>query len=115
MKAFILVALIAMVPTLAAAKSTIWCKDEGQVVDAQDENHGWQCTSAFAFGEACFTGKRSEVIEVINSELFNGDEEWLENAKYKGRDEIAYEWVDGPNELREKKTLVRCSADFFKK
>ncbi|MEK7355247.1 MAG: hypothetical protein AAB250_02280 [Bdellovibrionota bacterium] len=113
MKAFIAI-MITAVSVSAFAKSAVWCKDEGQAIDAEGD-YGQACAEALAFGEACFTGKRSEVIATINAGKFDADEEWLENAKYKGRDAISYVWVDGPNELREKQTLPRCAPDFFTK
>lgn len=71
--------------------------------------------------EVCFTGSRETVIKMINSEIdgaptpmFGSDEEWLENAWYSGKDSIAYYYVDGPNELREKMALNRCTAEFFR-
>lgn len=105
--------LVMMTAAPAFAKSTVWCKDaDGRPFDAMSDM-GWECGQALAFGEACFTGKRGEVIEIINRGEFDNDEEWLENAKYKGRDQISYEWVDGPNEVRHKYSMLRCTDEFF--
>lgn len=113
----LLAILITMGSVSAFAKSTIYCKDsEGKVLDALDPSQGWECEESLVFGGACFTGKRAEVITLLNEEgNFGSDENWIENAKYKGRDSISYEWVDGPNELRDKKSIDRCTDEFFGK
>lgn len=98
-----------------AAKSGVYCENNGRIYNAASEDGHFQCAGALAQGDACFTGKRSEVIELINNDTFNWDEEWLESAHYQGKDAIAYLFVDGPNELQDKVSINRCTADFFRK
>ncbi len=99
--------------TPAFAASGIFCKENGRVMTAYQKDEPAECAAALMEGSACFAGKRAEVIAMINNDLFNWDEEWLADAHFKGRDEIAYTWVDGPNELKEKLSLVRCPKGFF--
>lgn len=94
-------------------KSSIFCKVEGKVLDARSEEGHYECAEALAFGQACFTGDRWEVVEVINSGEFNWDEEWLEKADLFGKGSLSYVWSDGPNELKEQQILRRCSLKFF--
>lgn len=102
-----------------AAKSAIYCKytaDEFYVVyDASTDEGNQECAPHLMQSAACFTGSRSEVIDLINeTDTFNWDEEWLGEAKYKGKNEISYKWIDGPNDVKETQTLVRCTKEFFK-
>ena len=59
------------------------------------------CQEALFGGDVCFTGKRSEVIELLQ-ELDNwdilGDEYRLKNVWYHGKRNLQYDVYDGPNE-----------------
>jgi hypothetical protein len=96
-----------------ATTSTIYCQESGKVWNALSEEGHFECAGALMQGEACFVGRRSEIIEHINNLEVSWDEEWLESAQYVGRNAIAYTWVDGPNELREDRLIQRCTAEFF--
>lgn len=97
-----------------AANGAVYCKERGRVVNAlAEEDAPAGCAGALMQGDACFTGSRAAVIELINDGAFNWDEEWLEKAHFKGADEIAYTFRDGPNELSDKLSLVRCPRGFF--
>jgi hypothetical protein len=114
MKALILA--LFFVPAFAQAKANIFCKtNAGKVISALSEDGRYECSYALAEGSACFTGPRAEVIDLINGDTFNWDEEWLAGAHFKGRDSIAYKWVDGPNEIEEKLSMNRCDDSFFGK
>jgi hypothetical protein len=114
MKALVLALLV--VPSFAQAKANIFCKNNaGKVVSALSEDGHFDCAGDLRWGSACFTGKRAEAIDLINGDNFNWDEEWLENAHFMGKDSISYEFVDGPNELREKLSMDRCDSSFFGK
>lgn len=94
----------------------MYCKDgNGNATDAQSDDGFVECSAAFLNGEACFTGSRKEVIELINSDYFNWDEEWVAEAHFKGADSITYLYVDGPNETTEKLSMERCAPEFFKR
>lgn len=112
MKALILALML--VPAFAQAKANIFCKTEaGKVTSALSEDGHFDCAGDLRWGTACFTGARAEAIDLINE--ISWDEEWLENAHFKGRDSISYEFVDGPNEQREKLSMDRCDDSFFGK
>jgi len=99
-----------------ASEANIFCKTGRKIYSALSEEGHFKCTeSLLTDGTACFTGKREDVIELINKGSFNWDEEWIEEAHFKGKDEISYMSVDGPNDLKTKLTLKRCSAEIFKK
>lgn len=82
---------------------------------------GWKCRdSFFPFRDekACFTGKRSEAIDIINSlyyqDYFDGtDGEYINDAHYKGKNEISYIFYDEANDYSEKMILKRCIKKFF--
>lgn len=117
MKKWILV-LTALFLTQAAfaqgafvTNGTILCVSNGESFDAQSEEGHFECAAALTQGEgACFTGSASKVVDLINSDAFNWDEEWLEGARVKGNDKITYKWVDGPNEISDSLTLKRCTG-----
>lgn len=112
MKALILTLLF--VPAFAQAKANIFCKsDAGKVISALSEDGHFECAAALAQGYACFTGARAEAIDLINE--ISWDEEWLGEAHFKGKDSIAYKWIDGPNEVEEKLSMDRCDSAFFGK
>lgn len=115
MKALFTLAALALSPAAFAADA-IYCKENGKVVNAYVADDVPNCAAALMQGDACFAGRREAVIALINSDAFNwGGEEWLADAHFKGRDEIAYTWHDGPNELKEKLSLARCTPGFFRK
>jgi hypothetical protein len=97
----------------AAPRANIFCKVQGKVVSALSERGRYDCAASLVFGLACYRGPRAEVIRLLNSPHFNWDEEWIENARFMGRSEISYEFVDGPNELREKLSMGYCPSSFF--
>ena len=113
MKALFALALLALSSPAFAANGAVYCKEQGRVVNALVKDEVARCAGALMQGEACFTGSRAAVIELINDGAFNWDEEWLEKAHFKGQDEIAYTFRDGPNEQSEKLTLARCPRGFF--
>lgn len=111
MKALLFI-VMALMPALAQAKTDLFCQKDGEPLSALSD-HGRECEGFLMDGNACFVGKRSALVNLINSGYFNWDEEWLEGAHYRGRDSIAYEFVDGPNELRQKISINRCDGAFF--
>lgn len=114
MKALFLALML--VPVFAHAKANVFCKnDSGKVLSALSEDGHFGCAAALAQGEACFTGPRAEVIAVINGNAFNWDEEWIDEASYKGKGEIAYTFVDGPNGTEDRLSMSRCDSAFFGK
>lgn len=99
-----------------AAKGAVYCKVGGQAVNAVVEDESSPCAADLWHGDACYTGDRQAVIDLINDgKIVLSDEEWISDAHFKGRSEIAYKVNDGPNEEVWSETLVRCPADFFKK
>lgn len=111
-----LILALVLVPAFAQAKANVFCKnDSGKVISALSEDGHFECAGALAQGDACFTGSRTEAIDLINGNSFNWDEEWLGEAHFKGKDSIAYKWIDGPNEMEEKLSMDRCDAAFFGK
>lgn len=102
--------------SVIASEANVFCKSGRKIYSALSEDGHFKCSeSILVDGSACFTGKREDVIELINKGSFNWDEEWIEDAHFKGKDEISYMSVDGPNDLKTKLTLKRCSAEIFKK
>jgi len=115
MKKFICIFVISVFFAPAVyAKSDVLCKVGGEIYSARTHTGLMDCNEPLSYGEACFTGKRSEVIELINSGYFNWDEEWLEQAHYVGTNSIGYLFVDGPNDQIEKVRINRCKKDFLK-
>lgn len=97
-----------------AATSAVYCKVDGTIYNAQSEEGFGQCYIPLTGnGDACFTGSRSEIIQLINSNAFHWDEQWLERANYKGTNEVFYISADGPNEERFPMSMKRCTTDFF--
>ncbi|WII73720.1 hypothetical protein QJS83_07505 [Bdellovibrio sp. 22V] len=96
------------------AHAAVYCKENGKIYDAASEDGHFECAGALMMGSACFTGPRSAVLELFNDDVFNWDEEWLEEAYYHGPDAISYVFRDGPNEISEKVVINRCSTQFFK-
>lgn len=111
----ILVLLFILVSTQvhADARGNVFCRVKKKVLSALSEEGREMCAGDLMVGKACFTGSRSQVIGYINNGTFNWDEEWLENAHFQGTTEISYEFVDGPNDVREKLTLLPCGNEFF--
>ncbi len=102
--------------SVMAVEANVFCKAGKKVYNAMSEDGHFRCSESLLIdGNACFTGSRAEVIALINEGSFNWDEEWIEDAHFKGNNEISYMSVDGPNDLKSKLTLKRCSADIFKK
>lgn len=93
----------------------VYCESNHGLYDAESEDGHYECAEPLAMGTACFSGPRASVIDLINADAFNWDEEWLEDAHFKGRDSIAYTFADGPNELREKVSMERCKPAFLKR
>lgn len=110
--------------TLASAFATdasVYCKVDGKIYDVLADEEAYECRGAFLYesGDACFTGERTAAIEVLNglqeAGYFDGtDGEYIRDAKYKGKYEIAYTAVDEANETETKATLSRCRSDFFR-
>jgi hypothetical protein len=105
-----------LVPAFAQAKADVFCQDDsGKAVSALSDDGHFTCAADLRWGSACFTGPRAEVIDLINSDAFSWDEEWLGEAHFMGKDSIAYKFIDGPNELQEKLSMNRCDGSFFGK
>lgn len=101
--------LLSLISAPVEARDTdILCRLKGRMVSATTENGRQDCKENISMGEACFIGQRALAIRLLTSDIFNWDEEWIENAHFKGRDEISYEYVDGPNDLRLKHSMRRC-------
>jgi hypothetical protein len=105
--------------TSFAAHAGLYCKTEGRIIDVLQAD-GFLCNEEFfTEGQVCFTGKRAEVIAIINSDAFQRnfsgtDGEFIHNARFKGQYDISYEYVDDGNGESEKMTLKRCRPGFFK-
>jgi hypothetical protein len=115
MKLLIQLLTLTLSATAFGASSTIYCKVNGKITNAYSEDGRYDCAGALMEGTACYTGARKAIISDINSNAFNWDEEWLEGANFNGPSAISYYFVDGPNELRDKIVMDRCTDDFFKK
>ncbi len=103
-------------PVAFAAQSAVYCKSEGEIYNAGSEDGRYECAGALMLGEACFTGSRKDIIQLINVDgFFNWDEEWLEKAHFKGKDSIAYLYVDGVNETQKNLSMDRCTKAFFRR
>lgn len=96
-----------------AAQSTIYCRSEGKLYNAFSEAGYDACASALRDGSACFTGDAARVAEKIDT--ITWDEEWLEGAGPVSSKKISYLYKDGPNELSETVTMLRCTNEFFAK
>jgi hypothetical protein len=116
-KLFVAILSLGVLSTgIMASEANVFCKSGRKIYSALTEEGYFKCTeSLLTDGTACFTGSRVEVITLINGDSFNWDEEWIEDAHFKGKDEISYMSVDGPNELKTKLSMKRCSADIFNK
>ncbi len=124
MKALILLSTL-LLSLSSMAETALYAKVEGEVIKCtfamaqtpQTASHivssgdcgGYEFLLAESF---CFNGKRSELIEEINSDLFDFDEEWVGSAKYHGK-AMSFVVFDGPNDLKEKKLAKRCTDSFF--
>lgn len=104
-----------------ASEANVYCKtDQGLVLDVTDSD-AYDCSYQFLISGSemvCFTGDRRTAINILNSpkflEFFEGtDGEYIENARFKGRNSIAYTLVDEVNDYRETASLERCTRDFF--
>ena len=100
----------------SAFPGAVWCKVDGKAQNAIVQDESTPCAGALMMGDACYTGSRGYVIDLINnSEIVLSDEEWIENAHFKGQSEVAYTFVDGPNEESSKVSMDRCPGNFFRK
>ncbi len=104
-----------------AVDANVYCKAEGQIYDVVADEDAYECRGAFLYesGDACFTGQRAAAIEILNglreAGYFDGtDGEYIKDAKFKGKQQIAYTAVDEANETESKATLSRCTSDFFR-
>ena len=68
-----------------------------------------QVTEAF---DLCYKGSRNEALrlleEAVRQKYLNWDEEWFENPRVEPTG-LVIDWVDGPNEVREKVEVTRCT------
>ncbi len=78
----------------------------GRWINDWDEYN--ECAMYEAAG--CFSGNIRKMAELLAEEyLFGSDENWVENVRIIDNDTLKYDWVDGPNELRENDLVFkRC-------
>jgi len=112
-KIFVIVLALCCFSSSAFAASGIFCRANDRIYSAMTNEGFLVCAEAMAFGKACFTGERSEVIDIINSGYFEWDEEWLQSAHYSGKNDVAYVYVDGPGRIKAKTVMKRCTKEFF--
>jgi hypothetical protein len=110
-KIIIFLSLLISFQTFASGGAGIYCKVNGKYVDTLSEDGHYNCASAFLDGTACYAGARADALKLftdLQDTDFNWDEEWIEDIHFKGKNEISYAFVDGPNELRVKRSLRPC-------
>lgn len=113
--AFLLTALQLTIAS-ASTRANIFCKNHGVIYSALSEDGRYACSENLASGTSiCFVGPRSKALLLLNRDQFDWDEEWVEDGNYYGKYDLSYVWVDGPNEIKNKNILKRCTKDFFKK
>ena len=88
----------------------VW--SEGENVFTVDEDGELQVAEVSDFEDLCYKGSRDEALrlleEAVRQKYLNWDEEWFENPRIEpGR--IVIDYVDGPNEVREKVEVTRCA------
>lgn len=118
MKTLLVTLFVLVSSNVFAAKSAVYCKENGKVKHILSGE--WDtCNYQLIVADVCFTGQRSEVIELLNSEdvlvkFVGSDGEYIDNAKYNGKDAITYKVHDDANGWVTSYTINRCSPDFFK-
>lgn len=109
MKKLLLLALFISAQSSFAAG--VFCKIDNKLVDVFSQEGHFDCLDAIRDGEACYLGEREDAFKLI-SDLqdtdFNWDEMWIEGIHLKGKSEIGYSFVDGPNETRKKQSFRVC-------
>ena len=77
-----------------------------------DEDGELQVAEVSDFEDLCYKGSRDEALrlleEAVRQKYLNWDEEWFENPRVEPTG-IVIDWVDGPNEVREKVEVTRCA------
>ena len=89
----------------------IYCHSNGKLIDTLSTEGHFDCLDAFRDGSVCFLGNRSEAVKLfkdLQDTNYNWDEEWIEDIHLKGKSEISYEYVDGPNEIRQEFSMKVC-------
>lgn len=84
-----------------------------RISNAITERGHYDCQEHLSQGAVCFVGSRSEAIQLLNSGKFNWDEEWIQNAHFKGITDIAYTYTDGPNGIQTKLSFGACTRAFL--
>ena len=95
----------------SAFSAAFYCQVENRPVDVLSEQGHFDCLDAFAEGNICYVGPRAEALKVLKDLQdtdFNWDEEWIEDIHFKGKNEISYDFVDGPNDLRSSLSMKPC-------
>ena len=118
---FLFVLSVFSVNTMAFGKAAIWCTGErGQLVNAINPYNGYECVGPLLSAtDACFTGIRSEAIDLLNSDdisnIFDGtDGEYISDALPKGKDSITYTTHDDANDMVfTGSVLKRCTQEWF--
>ncbi|MBX3017534.1 MAG: hypothetical protein KF767_06585 [Bdellovibrionaceae bacterium] len=59
-------------------------------------------------GEVCFVGDSKWAAWALDQGILWGDEEYVENARANGKNEVVMDFVDGPNEIREETSISSC-------
>lgn len=93
------------------SKSEIVCRGETYVssdkMDVDPYSDGCYASDILS-GDVCFKGDAKWAAWALDQGILWGDEEYIENPKASGKDEVVMDFVDGPNELREETSISRC-------
>jgi hypothetical protein len=113
---------IGLLMSHSAFSAEIYCRYDDSFVKMSSDN-AYLCAEYFAEPEVssnavCFTGKRDEVIELINNfenrEVFGGTDGLSVNSpNFYGPQNISYIVVDAANEESYKNVISRCTRSFF--
>ena len=107
----VLMIMLFILPTVAFAhESTLECvnsQNQKYITNTEEGTDSYYdfmegCYMEVASGDICFTGARSEIIQLLESFDENdiwGGEEFLIKVHYVGKTSISYEVWDGPNDV----------------
>lgn len=101
------------------AMNAIYCKtvDAGpmKTYNVTSEEGQFACQAHLREGAVCFVGSRRAIVNILNNaESLNRDVGHVQDAHFKGTEEIAYTYFDSLTGLELKRSLDRCSQNFFK-
>lgn len=92
-------------------ENKIMCRGEEYVssTNFDFERHFDGCYSSDVLtGDVCFVGDSKWAAWALDQGILWGDEEYIENPRANGPDEVVMDFVDGPNELRDETSISRC-------